>query len=75
MSNSLDPDQAPQLVLIWVRTVCKGSHQTTKVATNMEKIAFMIWTGFAQDEKYLNIQDCHCLENSSKIKFALKSTC
>ena len=37
MSNSLDQDQA-QHFLIWVQTVCKGYHQTTKDATSGERV-------------------------------------
>ena len=35
MSNSLDPDQAPQDV-IWVQTVCKSYQQATLVGKQIE---------------------------------------
>ena len=39
MSNSLDPDRPEMLSgLIWVQTVCKGYHQTTKVAISGERV-------------------------------------
>ena len=34
MSNGLDPEP----VLIWVKTVYKGYHQTTKVAASKERV-------------------------------------
>ena len=39
MSNSLDPNQAPDFVgPDLVQTVCKGYQQTTKVATSVERV-------------------------------------
>ena len=38
VSNSLDPDQAKTLGLIWVQTICNGYQQKTKVTTSGERI-------------------------------------
>ena len=38
VSNILHLDQARHFAKIWVQTVCKGYHQTTKVATQGERV-------------------------------------
>ena len=48
MSNWLDPDQDRQNVgPDLVQTVCKGYHQTTKVATSKERVSVNSTTGIS----------------------------
>ena len=43
VSNSLDPDQAQQLSLIWVQTVCNDYYQKILAGKKLDIKGFMIY--------------------------------
>ena len=74
VSNGFDPDQDRHQVLIWVQTVYKGYHQTTKVAASRERVkkqtchAFNVYHSQTQTNSMFsdNKQDSEL--NKNKIK-------